>query len=77
MPACCDEPRRRYGGTTGYVVSSIEQHGFIAGLVRSAFVPGLMPGTGGMAYQLLRMDPACRLPSVLLIGHRSALPAAR
>lgn len=50
----------------GYVVSSIEQHGFIAGLVRSAFVPGLMPGTGGMAYQLLRMDPACRLPSILL-----------
>ena len=51
----------------GYVVSSIEQHGFVAGLVRSAFVPGLMPGAGGIAYQLLRMDPACELPSVLII----------
>jgi lantibiotic modifying enzyme len=53
---------------TGYIVSSIEQHGFVAGLIRSAFVPGLMPGSGGIAYQLLRMDPACQLPSILLLG---------
>lgn len=52
----------------GHTISSIEQNGIVAGLVRSAFVPGLMPGSGGVAYQLLRMDPACRLPSVLLPG---------
>jgi lantibiotic modifying enzyme len=51
----------------GYVVSSIEQHGFVAGLIRSAFVPGLLPGLGGVAYQLLRMHPDCGLPSLLLI----------
>ncbi|MDQ1738668.1 MAG: hypothetical protein QOE53_320, partial [Pseudonocardiales bacterium] len=52
---------------TGYILSSIEQNGFVAGLIRSAFVPGLMPGAGGMAYQLLRMDPACTLRSILLL----------
>ena len=48
------------------IVSSLEQHGVVAGLVRTAFVPGLMPGSGGIAYQLLRMDAACDLPSILL-----------
>lgn len=30
--------------------------------------PGLLVGIGGIAYQLLRMHPACRLPSALLLG---------
>lgn len=50
-----------------YVVSSVERHGPISGLARAAFVPGLMPGLSGVAYQLLRLDPRCSLPSVLLI----------
>jgi len=51
----------------GYVIASIEQHGPATGLARGAFVPGLMPGLGGVAYQLLRMHPDCPLPSVLII----------
>jgi hypothetical protein len=30
------------------------------------FAPGLLAGQGGVIYQLLRMHPACDLPSVLL-----------
>ncbi|HTZ45760.1 MAG TPA: type 2 lanthipeptide synthetase LanM family protein [Jatrophihabitans sp.] len=50
-----------------YIVASIEQNDAASGLARSAFVPGLMPGLGGVAYQLLRMDPDCPLPSALII----------
>lgn len=49
-----------------YIISSIDEHGPISGLARDAFCPGLMPGLGGVAYQLLRMDPRSELPSLLL-----------
>ena len=37
-------------------------------MVRDAFVPGLMPGVGGVAYQLLRAHPDSNLPSILIPG---------
>lgn len=49
-----------------YVLASVAEFGPISGLARDAFSPGLMSGVGGVAYQLLRMHPDCRLPSVLL-----------
>jgi type 2 lantibiotic biosynthesis protein LanM len=51
----------------GYLLTSLEQHGPASGRARSASVPGLMSGLGGIAYQLLRMHPDCPLPSVLVI----------
>jgi lantibiotic modifying enzyme len=49
-----------------YIIGSLEKYGPASGLARAAFCPGLMPGLGGVAYQLLRMDPRCELPSILL-----------
>ena len=49
-----------------FIVGSIEKYGPASGLARAAFCPGMMPGLGGVAYQLLRMDPACELPSFLV-----------
>lgn len=48
------------------VVSSLERHGPVSGLARDAFVPGLFPGLGGVAYQLLRLHSDCDLPSLLV-----------
>ncbi len=50
------------------IVGSIEENGPVSGIARDAFAPGLLPGLGGVAYQLLRMDPATTLPSVLIQG---------
>ena len=47
------------------IVGSLETHGAYCGMVGEALSPGLMAGVGGIAYQLLRMDPRCALPSVL------------
>ncbi|NRQ30847.1 type 2 lantipeptide synthetase LanM [Nonomuraea sp. NN258] len=49
-----------------HILGSLEANGPVSGLARDAFAPGLLPGLGGVAYQLLRMHPDCRLPSVLL-----------
>ena len=51
---------------TAQLVGSLEKYGPASGLARAAFCPGLMPGLGGVAYQLLRMDSGCELPSILL-----------
>jgi lantibiotic modifying enzyme len=48
------------------IVGSIEKYGSASGLARAAFCPGMMPGLGGVAYQLLRMSPDCTLPSLLM-----------
>lgn len=53
---------------TETVLTSIEQHGACSGFVRDALAPGLLPGIGGIAYQLLRMHPECDLPSILIPG---------
>jgi lantibiotic modifying enzyme len=50
----------------GHIVSSIEEYGAISGMARDVFAPGLLPGLGGVAYQLLRLHPDCPLPSALL-----------
>ncbi|WP_049561836.1 type 2 lanthipeptide synthetase LanM family protein [Nonomuraea sp. SBT364] len=49
-----------------HILGSLEANGPVSGLARDAFAPGLLPGLGGVAYQLLHMHPDCELPSVLL-----------
>lgn len=51
----------------GFVLTGIEERGAM-GVMKDAFVPGLLPGASGVAYQLLRADPASGLPSFLLPG---------
>lgn len=48
------------------ILTSLEQHGPSCGMGRSAFAPGLLPGLGGVAYQLLRAHPEHDLPSILI-----------
>ncbi|HWM24792.1 MAG TPA: type 2 lanthipeptide synthetase LanM family protein [Chthoniobacterales bacterium] len=50
------------------LLSSLEDHGPSCGMLRDAFAPGLLPGLGGIAYQLLRMHPENGLPSILIPG---------
>jgi type 2 lantibiotic biosynthesis protein LanM len=47
------------------ILTSLEQHGPSCGIAGDAFVPGLLPGVGGIAYQLLRAHPDAELPSIL------------
>ncbi len=49
-----------------HMVSVLEEYGVVTGLAREAFSPALLPGAGGIAYQLLRLHPESDLPSVLL-----------
>jgi type 2 lantibiotic biosynthesis protein LanM len=49
-----------------HLLSSLEEFGPISGMARDTFAPGLLPGVGGIAYQLLRMHPDSPLPSLLL-----------
>jgi lantibiotic modifying enzyme len=46
---------------------SLEANRPVTGLARDAYSPGLMAGHGGMAYQLLRLNQDCDLPSVLTL----------
>ncbi|WP_309110527.1 type 2 lanthipeptide synthetase LanM family protein [Saccharothrix sp.] len=50
------------------VLGSLETNGVTTGLAREVYSPSVMSGSGGVAYQLLRMHPECDLPSVLLLG---------
>jgi type 2 lantibiotic biosynthesis protein LanM len=54
-------------GLDAAVLTGLERHGAVTGLARDAFEPGLLAGIGGIAYQLLRLHPDCRLPSVLTL----------
>jgi lantibiotic modifying enzyme len=47
------------------ILASLEQDGPSCGMGRNAFAPGLLPGVGGIAYQLLRAHPQHDLPSIL------------
>lgn len=47
------------------ILTSLEQDGASCGMGRNAFSPGLLPGLGGVAYQLLRAHPQHDLPSIL------------
>jgi len=51
-----------------HVVGAMETHGPVSGITRGTFSPGLMPGLGGVAYQLLRMHPDSDLPSLLTLA---------
>ncbi len=53
---------------TASLLTSLEDHGAICGVSRDMFLPGLMTGAGGIVYQLLKMNPASALPSVLTLG---------
>lgn len=52
----------------GTVLTSIEEHGPSCGMTRETFVPSLLPGLGGVVYQLLRAHPESALPSILTVG---------
>ncbi len=58
----------------GALVSSVEESGPSYGMLREAYVPGLMLGMAGVAYQLLKADPASRLPSVQTFDGFAAAP---
>jgi type 2 lantibiotic biosynthesis protein LanM len=51
---------------TAQVVSNLETYGPTTEAGTDVFAPGMFIGAGGVAYQLLRMDPGSDLPSVLL-----------
>ncbi|MEO5687797.1 MAG: type 2 lanthipeptide synthetase LanM family protein [Burkholderiaceae bacterium] len=51
-----------------HVVGAMETHGPVSGITRGTFSPGLLPGLGGVAYQLLRMHPDSDLPSLLTLA---------
>jgi len=57
------------------ILTSLEQHGPSFGMGRDAFMPGLLPGLGGVAYQLLRAHPEHDLPSILTPGGEELLGA--
>ncbi len=48
------------------LVSSLEEFGPRCAATTAVFRPGLMAGSGGIVYTLLRLHPDCRLPSLLL-----------
>ena len=54
------------------ILTSLEQDGPSCGMGPNAFTPGLLPGLGGVAYQLLRAHPEHDLPSILTPGGESS-----
>lgn len=50
-------------------LTKLEQHDIPNRIPSDAFDRGLMTGTSGIAYQLLRADPRNDLPSVLTLGN--------
>ena len=54
------------------MLTTLEDNGPVSGITRDVFSPSLMPGLGGIAYQLLRAHPASELPSILTLGKTPA-----
>ncbi|GAA3853919.1 type 2 lanthipeptide synthetase LanM family protein [Saccharothrix violaceirubra] len=50
------------------LIGGLEAHGAVTGLAREVYSPSMMSGSGGIAYQLLRLHPDCALPSVLVLA---------
>ena len=48
------------------ILTSLEQDGPSCGMGRNSFTPALLPGLGGIAYELLRAHPEHDLPSILI-----------
>jgi type 2 lantibiotic biosynthesis protein LanM len=48
------------------ILTGLEDHGPLCGIAGNACVPGLLPGLGGVAYQLLRAHREADLPSILI-----------
>ena len=71
-----------------HVITSLEDNGPASGMTRDIFSPSLMPGLGGIAYQLLKAHPLSELPSILTMavpssnsgmdrdGHATAIAAS-
>jgi type 2 lantibiotic biosynthesis protein LanM len=53
-------------GLLDAILSSLEQDGPSCGSGRTSSTPGLLPGLGGIAYQLMRTHPEHDLPSILI-----------
>jgi type 2 lantibiotic biosynthesis protein LanM len=51
----------------GAILTSLEAHRPVCGIVRDALVPGILAGVGSVAYQLLRWHPESDLPSILTL----------
>ncbi len=49
------------------LVTSLEESGPSYGMLKEAFVPGLLLGMSGVVYELLRAHPDSRLPSFLVL----------
>ncbi|HWA88454.1 MAG TPA: type 2 lanthipeptide synthetase LanM family protein [Rhizomicrobium sp.] len=49
------------------VLTSIEDEGPACGVLSGTAVPGLLPGLGGIAYQLLRAGSGAALPSIMTL----------
>ena len=48
-------------------MTSLEESGPSYGMLKEAFVPGLLLGMSGVVYELLRAHPESRLPSFLVL----------
>jgi type 2 lantibiotic biosynthesis protein LanM len=59
------------------ILTSLEDYGPTCGVLKDAFVPGLMTGVGGIAWQLLRMAPDSRLPSLLTLDDPAMVSTER
>ncbi|MDQ8756592.1 type 2 lanthipeptide synthetase LanM family protein [Sphingosinicella sp. LHD-64] len=70
-------PGMSRAGLEAAIVTGLEDHGPSCGMLRDAFVPGLLGGLGGIAYQLLRFHAECDLPSFLVPGDGLARVGSR
>jgi lantibiotic modifying enzyme len=59
------------------ILTSLEDYGPTCGVLKDAFVPGLMTGVGGIVWQLMRMAPGGRLPSLLTLDDPAMVTAER
>lgn len=52
---------------TAIILESIEQHGWLGGVLVGVETPGLMIGLAGIGYELLRLAEPDRVPSILVL----------
>ncbi len=58
------------------VLGSLEHNGPVSGLARDTYSPALLPGLGGIAYQLPRLHRDCPLPPCYCLICPDPHPAA-